>query len=377
MINNNYKKILLLLGICFLLIGIVSAVSATDNVTKTKKEVKVSNNIDTSSKAVTKNDVSKKIVTKSKDVNNNVKTATKKKTPKISVKLNSSKALLNDRITIKTTLKTDNNKAIKNQKIIVKIGSKKYNIKTNSKGTAKLNFKVTSSNLLGKNITVKYPGNSKYKATTVKKLLRSNELGLYKKQMKKIGKRLKTLDKTLSAYDKKLKAIEKKYENNSKAIKSLFTKVNGTVKKLDDTVIQANKTLAKADKLLTKLDNSITSLEKKIDDAITKTNTFVNKTKDLKKYLTNNVRKKVLDLNVKELKNVKNLLKEKRTSLQNLKKVIHQKISESSSNTIQEISKDKIKELKTKIIVLVNEIDALANKYPNVYEGVSKYLNFL
>ena len=68
------------------------------------------------------------------------------------------------------TLKTDKNKAYKNQKITIKVNGKTYSAKTNSKGQA--TFKLTKLTKKGTFVaTVKYSGNSCYKAVTKKAIM--------------------------------------------------------------------------------------------------------------------------------------------------------------------------------------------------------------
>lgn len=65
------------------------------------------------------------------------------------------------------TLKTDKNKVYKNQKITIKVNGKTYTAKTNSKGQA--TFKLNKLTKRGTfTATVKYSGNSNYKAVTKK-----------------------------------------------------------------------------------------------------------------------------------------------------------------------------------------------------------------
>ena len=67
------------------------------------------------------------------------------------------------------TLKTNKNKVYKNQKITVKVNGKTYSAKTNSNGKATLKLtKLTKKGTF--KATVKYSGNSKYKAVTKKNI---------------------------------------------------------------------------------------------------------------------------------------------------------------------------------------------------------------
>ena len=65
------------------------------------------------------------------------------------------------------TLKTNKNKVYKKQKITIKVNGKTYSAKTSSKGIA--TFKLTKLTKKGTfKATVKYSGNSKFKAVTKK-----------------------------------------------------------------------------------------------------------------------------------------------------------------------------------------------------------------
>ena len=71
-----------------------------------------------------------------------------------------------EKLVIKVTLKWSNGKAIKGKKIVIKLNGKKYKVKTNSKGVAKVTIKskVTQNLKKGK----KYTYTATYITNTVK-----------------------------------------------------------------------------------------------------------------------------------------------------------------------------------------------------------------
>lgn len=78
----------------------------------------------------------------------------------ITIKALNTKVYLGNTVKVTLTLKTDTKKTIKNQKISVKIGSKKYTTKTNSKGTATINYKTTKTGTI--KVTATYSGTKQY-----------------------------------------------------------------------------------------------------------------------------------------------------------------------------------------------------------------------
>lgn len=323
MLNKNIRKILLLLTLCFLLVGIVSATNATNTPTKTKT-VKETKSIDTPL-ITKKNDVKKTSINKE-----NIKTAAKKNTTKLTLTLSKNKAILNDKIKIKTTLTTKNNEAIKNQKITLKVGSKTYNLKTNSKGTATLNYKVTNNKVLGKNITATYKGNDEYKTSKASKLLSSNEAEIYKKIMTLVGKDYKKMEKPLANAVKKIYESQLTY-NDCKVMTTTFN--------------SAIKNLTKEKKELEKL----------------------------KKYITNSTRKTYIDMCLKQIEISTDLCSNFVLFTQSIKSYYDWKISESTLNY-------RLEKYATIIDNLLNEGDkydkkvkAFEKKYPLVIKGMEKY----
>lgn len=76
----------------------------------------------------------------------------------------------NKKNTFKVKLTTSAGKALKNQKVIVKLNSKTYTLKTNSKGIAKLSFKL--SKVKKYSVSVNFLGNANYKASLKKSTIR-------------------------------------------------------------------------------------------------------------------------------------------------------------------------------------------------------------
>ena len=96
----------------------------------------------------------------------NTQVVVKKATPKITASKKTFK--VKDKYKkYRVTLKTNKNKVYKKQKITIKVNGKTYSAKTSSKGIA--TFKLTKLTKKGTfKATVKYSGNSKFKAVTKK-----------------------------------------------------------------------------------------------------------------------------------------------------------------------------------------------------------------
>lgn len=88
-----------------------------------------------------------------------------KATPKLTAAKKTFKKSVKTKYTV--TLKTNHNKIIKSAVVTLNVNKKTYKVKTNAKGQA--TFKITNLNKKGTfTATVKYAGNSYYKAKTVK-----------------------------------------------------------------------------------------------------------------------------------------------------------------------------------------------------------------
>lgn len=324
MLNKNIRKILLLLTLCFLLVGIVSATNATNTPTKTKT-VKETKSIDTPL-ITKKNDVKKTSINKE-----NIKTASKKNTTKLTLTLSKNKAILNDKIKIKTTLTTKNNKAIKNQKIALKVGSKTYNLKTNSQGTATLNYKITNNKVLGKNITATYKGNDEYKTSKASKLLSSNEAEIYKKIMTLVGKDYKKMEKPIANAAKKINEAPLTYND----CKVIITTFNSAIKNFNKD-------------------------EKELQN--------------LKKYITNNTRKTYIDMCLKQNVMSINLCSNFLFYTQSIKSYYDGEISDSILEFRLETYGIEIDDIISEGNKYDKKVKAFEKKYPFVIKGIEKYV---
>lgn len=70
----------------------------------------------------------------------------------------------NKKNTFKVKLATSAGKALKNQKVTVKLNGKTHILKTDSKGVAKLSFKL--SKVKKYSVSVKFLGNANYKSSS-------------------------------------------------------------------------------------------------------------------------------------------------------------------------------------------------------------------
>ncbi|WP_323735703.1 hypothetical protein PXD04_07355 [Methanosphaera sp. ISO3-F5] len=325
MINNNLKKIILLLSLCFLLIGIVSATSTNDTTTKTSNMIKEEKNVDTS---IAKTNII------NKNVNKEVKKAPKKNNTKLSISLNQSKAILNDKVKVTVTLKDNKNKPIKNQNISVKIGTKIYTKVTNKNGKIVLNYKITDNNVLGKNITAKYKGNTVYISSKATKLLKSNEATIYNKKMKQIATYIDKIEKLEDAID----MVEDRLDDKHISFNTAYKQIN----------------------------SYITSSINYLNKAITTSN-------DLYKYLTDKNRKTFINLNKNELKTVKSIMLEHQKIWKQTKLFVDGKISEKTFNSRLFSLDNKIENYDDALDIIEFKIKNLYLKYPSLIKGVEKY----
>ncbi|MBR0473072.1 MAG: Ig-like domain-containing protein [Methanosphaera sp.] len=325
MINNNLKKIILLLSLCFLLIGIVSATSTNDTTTKTSNMIKEEKNVDTS---IAKTNII------NKNVNKEVKKAPKKNNTKLSISLNQSKAILNDKVKVTVTLKDNKNKPIKNQNISVKIGTKIYTKVTNKNGKIVLNYKITDNNVLGKNITAKYKGNTVYISSKATKLLKSNEATIYNKKMKQIATYIDKIEKLEDAID----MVEDRLDDGHISFNTAYKQINSYIS------------------------SSINYLNK----AITTSN-------DLYKYLTDKNRKTFINLNKNELKTAKSIMLETQKIFKQTKLFVDGKISEKTFYSRLFSLDNKIENYDDALDIIEFKIKNLYLKYPSLIKGVEKY----
>lgn len=142
--KENIKKMLFFLLLLSLLVGIVSATS-------------ISNNTDTHT-LEKQSHTEENTIAKESDNTSKIKTTLTVK------KIKNTEYSKNTTITGKYT--DHNGKNLKNTTIQLKINNKKYTTKTDNNGTYTFNYNAKTP---GKNnITISYPGNSKYMSTTIK-----------------------------------------------------------------------------------------------------------------------------------------------------------------------------------------------------------------
>ncbi|MBQ6218984.1 MAG: hypothetical protein IJJ47_04560 [Methanosphaera sp.] len=170
----------------------------------------------------------------------------KKPKTSITIKFDNTNPYINSKVKITTTLKDSKKKAIKNQAITLKIGSKKYNLKTNSKGIATKTIKITKTGKIKVNAefeeTIKYHESSKNSTITAKT---KEKTTINIKFNKKSVVEKNTIKATITLKNKKSKAIKnakiilkagnKKYnlKTNNKGQAHAKIKINSANDKID------------------------------------------------------------------------------------------------------------------------------------------------
>lgn len=324
MSRNNILKIVLLLSLCFLLIGIVSAVNSNDTVTSEHNIKKSGNDFPGASSHV----INKKMNVKDNYVDVKTAASNTKQKSKLTLALNQSKAILNDKIKVSVTLKDSKNKPIQNQKISIKIGTKTYNVITNIKGKSSLTYKIVSKNVLGKNITATYAGNSKYNKAVARKVLLSNEQSYYTKQMIVLGKTINKIAKIIKD-NTTFSSFYNEYDYKTKLYNSANTLLN------KDIVLLSN----------------------------------------LKKYVTDKNRLNYIDSSIKEFKLVKNAVSQLKYLYDTSKLFYDGKISYGTFENRISGFENKIAKIGKDIDSIEAELNLLEKKYPYVIKGFEKFIN--